>query len=366
MTVAKKGILWASTRPTQAKHKILRTYLDAWLPILGAGRYAHQHLVLIDGFAGPGRYSGGEPGSPLIMLSAYLDHPATLDATAHFFFIEEDHKRCDHLRGEIAKLTLPPKVHVEIIEGSFVEEFPVLIERLTKDFGELPPTFAFIDPFGAEEIPYALSTPLLQIPRCEVLVYFPVGFLARFAEQPEFKPILDSLYGGEQWKQALGDPDFEARKRILHDLFLAELQRRVSWARSFEITPAAEAGGNTYYLFFGTGSRMGLRRMKDAMWKVDPEAGQAFRDSTLADHLVLFEHAPDLDRLRDMLREKFGTKHFTIEEAEEFTLLETPFRDNGHLKPTLKAAEAAKALEVQRPAGRRAGSFTAGTRMRFV
>jgi hypothetical protein len=72
---------------------------------------------------------------------------------------------------------------------------------------------------------------------------------------------------------------------------LAELQRRVSWVRSFEITPAAEAGCNTYYLFFGTGSRMGLRRMKDAMWKVDPEARQAFRDSTLADHPVLFEHA---------------------------------------------------------------------------
>jgi hypothetical protein len=89
---------------------------------------------------------------------------------------------------------------------------------------------------------------------------------------------------------------------------LAELQRRVSWVRSFEITPAAEAGCNTYYLFFGTGSRMGLRRMKDAMWKVDPEAGQAFRDSTLADHPVLFEHAPDLDRLRD-------TPHSTLEEV---------------------------------------------------
>jgi len=364
--VAKKETLWPITRPTQAKHTILRKYLDAWLPILGAGHYAHEHVVLIDGFAGPGRYSGGEPGSPLIMLSAYRDHSAALDATAHFFFIEEHHKRCEHLRREIAKLTLPPKMQVEIIEGSFVDEFPVLIERLTKQFGQPPPTFAFVDPFGAEEIPAALSTRLLQLPRCEVLVYFPVGFLARFAEQPEFKPILDGLYGSEQWKRALAAPDFEVRKRILHDLFLAELQKRIPWVRSFEITPAAEAGGNTYYLFFGTGSRMGLRRMKDAMWKVDPEAGQALRDSTLGDHPVLFEQEPDLGRLRDMLREKCGTRRFTIEEAEEFTLCETAFRDNGHLKPMLKAAEAAGALEVQRPAGKRAGSFTAGTRMRFV
>src|SRR6266508_3728294 len=82
-TVARKDTLWPITRPTQAKHMILRTYLDAWLPILGAGRHAHEHVVLIDGFAGPGRYSGGEPGSPLIMLEAYLDHSATLDATPH-------------------------------------------------------------------------------------------------------------------------------------------------------------------------------------------------------------------------------------------------------------------------------------------
>jgi hypothetical protein len=138
--MAKKGTLWPITRATRAKHTILRKYLDAWLPILGAGRYAHEHLVLIDGFAGPGRY--GEPGSPLIMLTAYADHSAALDGTGHFFFIEEHHERCEHLRSEVAKLSLPPKVHLEILEGSFVDEFPGLIDRLMAQFGQLPPTFA--------------------------------------------------------------------------------------------------------------------------------------------------------------------------------------------------------------------------------
>jgi hypothetical protein len=317
--MAKKKTLWPITRATQAKHTILRKYLDAWLPILGAGRYAHDHLVLIDGFAGPGRYSGGEPGSPLIMLSAFLEHSANLDAAAHFFFIEENRARCEHLRSEIGKVTLPANVQVEIIEGSFVDEFAQLLERLTTQFGQLPPTFAFIDPFGAEEIPAALSTRLLDFPRCEVL----------------------------------------------HDMFLAELRRRIRWVRSFEITPAAEVGGNTYYLFFGTSSKMGLRRMKDAMWKVDPASGEGFRDSTLADHPVLFEREPDLTRLHEMPGENFGRSWFTIEQAEEFTLLETPFRDNAHLKPTLRAAEADETLEVRRPPRKRAGSFTPGTRMRF-
>jgi three-Cys-motif partner protein len=53
-------VLWPLKRHTIAKHQILRWYIDAWLPILGAGRWAKDDVVLIDGFAGPGRYRGGE------------------------------------------------------------------------------------------------------------------------------------------------------------------------------------------------------------------------------------------------------------------------------------------------------------------
>ena len=98
---------------------------------------------------------------------------------------------------------------------------------------------------------------------------------------------------------------------------------------------------------------------------IDPASGAAFRDSTLAEHPVLFELEPNLARLLEMLREKFGVTWFTINQAAEFTLLETPFRDEGQLKPILRSAEVDGVLEVQRPAGKRAGSFTPGTRMRF-
>jgi hypothetical protein len=63
--------LWKLEPHTAAKHRILRSYLNAWLPILS--KY-NSRLVLIDGFAGPGEYEGGEPGSPLIMLDAFLSH----------------------------------------------------------------------------------------------------------------------------------------------------------------------------------------------------------------------------------------------------------------------------------------------------
>jgi three-Cys-motif partner protein len=361
--------LWPMTRHTAAKHLILRKYLDAWLPILGGGRYAHDDLVVIDAFAGPGRYSTGEEGSPLLMIKAYLEHSGEITARPHFFFIEEDARRVEHLRGEVAALAVPDHVETEVIHASFDPAFAQLIDRLEARFGRLPPTFAFIDPFGAGDLPVALSSPLLDVPRCEVLFYFPVAFLARFGEQPEFEPVMNSVFSGATWRDAFAPgADFETRKRRLLDLFIEELKKRVPYVRAFEITPAHEAGGNTYHLVFGTANAaQGLRKMKDAMWKVDPLGGQRFRDTTLADHPVLFDETPPYAELEAMLRERFGGAWFTIEQAEEFTLLATPFRDNAHLKrPTLKAAEQRGVLEVRRREGQRAGSFSARTSMRFV
>ena len=365
----KHQTLWRLDRHTLAKHTILRRYLDAWLAILGGGIYASTDVVLIDAFAGPGRYTDGEDGSPLHMIKAYLEHSGKITARPHFFFIEEDAARVAHLRTEIERLELPERVSVEVIHGSFDPEFPQLIERLETRFRRLPPTFAFIDPFGAGDLPVALSSPLLDIPKCEVLVYFPTAFLARFGDRPEFEPVMQSLFRGDRWRAAFDSSvTFEQRKRMLLDMFMDEMRLRVPYVRAFEINPAHEAGGNTYHLVFGTANaEQGLRKMKDAMWRADPTGGQGFRDTTLADHPVLFRQETDLGELEQMLRERFGDEWFTIAQAIEFTLIETPFRDNAHLKTqTLKVAEENGALEVRRPLGKRPGSFTPGTQMRFI
>jgi three-Cys-motif partner protein len=55
-----------------AKHTILRAYLNAWRVIMGI-RYKGR-LVLVDAFARPGISEDGEPGSPIIMFNAFLEH----------------------------------------------------------------------------------------------------------------------------------------------------------------------------------------------------------------------------------------------------------------------------------------------------
>ena len=69
--------LWIPDAHTLAKHAILRRYLQAWLPIMSRW---NRRGVVIDGFAGPGRYASGEDGLPFVALKAALEHSHPIDA----------------------------------------------------------------------------------------------------------------------------------------------------------------------------------------------------------------------------------------------------------------------------------------------
>lgn len=357
--------LWDADEHTIAKHRILHEYLVAWLPIMSRrpGR-----LLLIDGFAGPGRYLGGEEGSPLVMLRALLDHtarPRMGRTTFTYLFIEQDKDRFGHLVREIQGLgALPANVKVVPVQANFADVMGDLFTRM-KGFA-LAPTFAFIDPFGYKDTPIGLTGQILSFPRCEALIYVPLYNIARFVDQPAQAPVLTGLYGDSSWTAACGIVGFEDRQQALHDLFATALRRHAKYVRSFEMMGRTTNTG--YHLFFASSHPVGLRKMKAAMWHVDRAGGTTFRDSTVRGQTVLFEDQPDFAILLRMLQDHFGTREFTIEEAEEFTLLQTPFRDDGHLKtPTLKPAEEAGLLEAWKTDGgrRRGTSYPAGTALRF-
>ncbi|MBO9333604.1 MAG: three-Cys-motif partner protein TcmP [Roseiflexus sp.] len=67
--------------------------MGAWFPILGSG---NRRLVYIDGFCGPGRYEGGEDGSPIIALKEAMNPRERL--ASHeiiFLFLDERKDRID-------------------------------------------------------------------------------------------------------------------------------------------------------------------------------------------------------------------------------------------------------------------------------
>ena len=103
-----KDTIWPIEPHTCAKHQILRKYLDAWLPILGT---YNKRIVYIDGFAGPGEYKGGEPGSPIIALEAARIPPGELGRRARSSYSSRsDQTGSLTCRSRIATLQLPGHV----------------------------------------------------------------------------------------------------------------------------------------------------------------------------------------------------------------------------------------------------------------
>lgn len=102
---AKTSTVWPLKAHTAAKHAILRRYLQAWFPKLT--RY-HGRVVFVDGFAGPGRYAGGELGSPLVAIEVVVQHQQDLSGKELIFlFVEEDRERFEFLVREIEKANPP-------------------------------------------------------------------------------------------------------------------------------------------------------------------------------------------------------------------------------------------------------------------
>jgi three-Cys-motif partner protein len=361
-----REVVWEIDPHTLAKHRILEGYLQAWLPIMSTW---NDRLVIIDGFAGPGVYKGGEPGSPIIELQAFLEHDYKERITAElvYVFIDDDARRIARLEKEIEKLgKLPTQVKHHVIHGAYEDTFSEMLDELQTQGASLAPTFAFIDPFGYSQAPLDLSGRFLQFQRCEVLLYAPLRWINRFIGRAGQEEALTSFFGTDRWKKAIPLSGAE-RIRFLHDLLYEQLKSEVGlpYVRSFEILAGGSRG---YHLFFGTKNKeRGLQRMKEAMWSIDPVAGQQYRDSTALGMDPLFEPEPDFDPLRRALRKHFGTKPFSIEDALDFALVETPYLPQHIKRPILKPLEKADELKiVAAKPGRRNGTYPDGTRLRFT
>ena len=235
---------------------------------------------------------------------------------------------------------------MEVIEGAFEDRFAEVLDDVETRGAALAPTFAFIDPFGYSDAPMDLSGRFLQFDRCEVLIYVPLRHVNRFVGRAGQENAMNTLFGTDEWKKAKqlrGDE----RLRFLHDLFAEQLEKEcgLTYVRSFEIVSSANPASG-YTLFFGTKHQLGLTRMKESMWDIDRVEGQRYKDTTSSGMQPLFEEEVDTDPLRDAMIAHFGKKRFTIEDALEFTLVDTPYLPSHVKTRTLKPLEVAGKLKV--------------------
>lgn len=354
----------------EAKHKLLREYVKAWLPKLG---YSYDKIAICDCFASAGRYGAGQQGSPLYLLRAYAgwEPKRPIRKPPHFIFIESNRRFAEHLQWEVDQIDCRGAT-VDVILGRYEDVFPQAIDYLASAYRQPVPTFAFIDPLGWKDNPFGLISRYRERlgEKAEVLAYVPASFMARFAEQDFVRPSLEKLFGGSSFQDATKDESSKlpAAERLA-EAYRERLEKEFGRATRFRINPVRR---NEYFLLFGTSSPRGLSVMKKAMWKVDPVGGETYEQDAKAavGHGQLFDLSaisslPEEESLPRLLRRHFESREFSIEEAEDFTLNQTRYVESQlrrwGLNPLLDAGH----LVVTNGTPRR-GHYPQGTGMQFV
>ena len=97
-----------------------------------------EHSDTSMGFAGPGEYEGGEPGSPINALKAVRRHRYYADfaeagKTIEFVFVDKDPEYCRHLRGKIGATSWPRAFRIEAKLGEFEEILTALLDDVVAE-----------------------------------------------------------------------------------------------------------------------------------------------------------------------------------------------------------------------------------------
>jgi three-Cys-motif partner protein len=352
---------WELEAHTAAKLQILGAYLRAWFPILSRVRN-FDRIIYIDGFAGPGRYKGGEDGSPVIALKAALGAlNGEIDKAYEFHFVELGPAVAAALAANIEHFkqhhVVPPSIEIFIHDRMTFEETYQQRIRARLQVHPSAPAFALIDPFGWTGIPMSILGELVRRPSTEILVNFMFEEINRFLFHPDQVANFDTLFACADWRRGSEMRSLK-RKQFIHDLYRDRLRQAAGarYVRSFEMRN--ERNVCDYFLYFASNNRLGLKKMKEAMWKVDPAGGFTFSDATNLDQAVLFQPEPDRRELRRLISGRFAGRRATVNQVDSFVIEDTPFH-GGHYRKVLAAMEKDGELTpVNPPPNRRKGTYS--------
>jgi three-Cys-motif partner protein len=319
---------WADYDGLQnAKHQILNSYLNGWLPKLSSWQ---GRVLYVDCHAGRGRHATGHAGSPILALNLLLNHNyrSQILATTEvgFIFFEIDQTNYSYLCKEIQALgQLPTNVAVNVYQNDYETELRKVIAGLRSASSNLAPTFAFVDPYGFT-IPMDLLNELLSFPACELLINFMFRYVDMAIQLPNQANNMDRLFGCPQWRSltVIGDSDQRAKEMI--DLYSRQLKAKY-------VTHMYMRGSNRalkYVLFHATNHKSGRQLMKQAIWSVTPDGSFTAYERNSPNQPVLIQLQPDLQPLNDALWKQYAGQQVRMDEIYDWLLGEVYLEKHLH------------------------------------
>lgn len=282
---------WDLKRNTQVKHDILSSYLLRWGSILSGGRVGTRKLVFhyVDGFAGRGRYSKGEPGSPLIAMKIgqELYRHREGNVRLHCYNVEQDLGNFVSLKEEVEKARpLYPSVEVEYFHGSFQEHSDELIHLMP----ESDHAFVFIDPFGYRGVELSEVMRFLRRRRSEVFITFMSNYIGRYMTDPNRAGAMNAIFDTDEWRDLVSLPT-GTQQGLAVELYGKQLQKKgLEIDKEFYVLPIEvsfeDRSANQYHLIHVSQDPKGRLAMEEAVNKV----------KRLSTQEVLFTLGPEIEQ----------------------------------------------------------------------
>jgi len=257
---------------SKIKDQILGQYMPAYLAkVATLGR----RIILIDAFAGPGRFEDGEAGSPLIICQA-AEKCVPDKYLAIFVNSEKEH----HDKALYVLSSLIEKNKVIAIHGSA----DLLLTKVRDVLGDHT-VFLYLDPFGLKGCEFSVIEPFLRRDRAfstELVINLSIPTIHRLAarnavaagraENPRIRAFharLTRVLGGEYWKPILWDdsksPETKAEEvmSIYREKVLG-LEEPKAFSGSCPVRERA-GSGIKYYVTFYSRHQDAMLLMNDAM-----------------------------------------------------------------------------------------------------
>ena len=268
-----EGSFFKGKRPwSKIKDQILGQYMPPYLAKVGK---LGKPIILIDAFAGPGKFEDGAAGSPLIICQA-----ADQRVRDSYFaiFVNRDKKHHDRLSHVLSSfIDLKKAIPMHGTADALLAKVQEVLSDQT--------VFLYLDPFGLKGCEFSVIEPFIRRDRAystEIIVNLSIPTMHRLAarkavaagraDEPRiqaFHKRLTSVLGGDYWKDILWDDSKESEAKaeevmgVYRDRILG-LEEPRAFSGSCPVREK-EGSGIKYYVTFYSRHRDAMLLMNDAM-----------------------------------------------------------------------------------------------------
>lgn len=338
---------------TILKLEIFRGYIREWLPVF-LSKTSFKTINIFDFFAGPGKDSNGQAGSPLIIIdetNKYLADPKLYqakDVSIQLFFNDDDPEKISLLEEEIS-LKNTEAFEVKTINQEFHPCFNIYQSILSSTSAA---KLVILDQCGVKQIPPAIFERLINSPTTDFMFFVSSSILSRFITTDE----VGRHFPGMSSEAIKAVPSTD-----IHRFVCQYYQKLVPQQMEYYLSPfSIKKGSNIYGIIFGSSNLYGLEKFLKTCWDNDQISGEAnydIDDDMVRNGQTLF---PELDvskkiggfekKLIEFLQEGFRSNNDLYKFTLEYGCLPK------HTRVILQKLQKEESIQI-RPSDIRRGSF---------